>query len=788
MELLEHLLYHELLDARCSLADAVRTIEKVLIDRGVIAPEELCREAERHAEQTAMLRMARSHETSEGSPDGGPVPNPAMGTNGGCGESALIERVYAALVVKAFFENSSIEQIRDVINLAHKEALAREIWLRLRDEPVDLHEIERLLQQFAELPLGESQVSPSIAVGIRVQLISTFISDNLFYIGVAKNYITMRDVAALMNRFIGKYGQRSRVGGKSAGMVLANRILRPVFGEPTGLEDRIAEVESYYLTAQVFNRFIEHNRLQEGHSLKYMAPDERDSAQLELRRRFERGAFPPETMDALAGMLDTLGDGPLIVRSSSLLEDSMGFPFYGKYESVFLSNTGNHNERLRELVKAIKEVYVSILATSVIEYRKDKALLDYDDMMCVLIQRVVGSRHGDYFYPDAAGVAFSRNQYCWSRRIDPSAGVARIVFGLGTRAVDRSGDDYPRLIALSHPQLRPEATQTEKLTYSQRYVDVLNLTTREVESVHYVDLVNHARAAEPAYEPREALSLVDEGKFRSPILFPDRLEYGSAAVTFDDLLADGSFPALLREVLTRLEAAYGVPVDIEFAWHAGRLYVLQCRPLSGSERGTEPVEIPQPTSGQRLLFRTHRDIFGNAERDDIRYLVHVDGERYHELGEPARKLEVARTLGRINRALHGERFMLIGPGRWGTTNLELGVRVTYGDINHATILAEVGSTRTGYTPEVSYGTHFFQDLIEAEIVPLALFPDEEGEFFDRAFVDSAADVTARVLPDAEHPPEDVATCITVVDLHTTGPGALSVYLSADDGTGVGILG
>jgi hypothetical protein len=779
VELLHHLLYHELLDGGCSLADAVRTIEKVLVDRGVVDPEALRREAER-------LAASRLDETA-GDESNGSTAAPVQIARSSA-DSPAAERVYGALLVKALFEQSTIDQIRDVINLAQKEALARRIWLRLRDEPVDLRLVEELLQEFAALPLGESQVSPNIAVGIRVQLISTFISDNLFYIGVAKNHITMRDVAALLHRFIGTYGQRSRVGGKSAGMILANRILRPVFGEPTGLEDEIEEAESYYLTAQVFNRFIEHNRLQEGHSLKYMEGEERETARRELERRFRRGVFPQEIVDTLANTLVAFDDVPLIVRSSSLLEDSMGFPFYGKYESIFLSNQGSPAERLDALQDAVKRVYISILSSSVIEYRKDKALLDYDDMMCVLIQRVVGAQHGDYFYPEAAGVAFSRNLYCWSRTIDASKGVARIVYGLGTRAVDRSGDDYPRLVALSHPRLRPEGTQREKIKYSQRYVDVLNLTTRRVESVHFVDLVNSVRRSGHSYEPTEVVSIVADDEIHRPRLFPDELDYGGAVISFDGLLAGDSFAALLRDVLRRLEGAYGVPVDIEFAWQDRKLYVLQCRPVARSERGSAPVSVPQPAVSQTVLFRARRGILQNAERHGIRYLVLVDGERYHAVGEPARKLDVARSLGRINRALEGRPYMLVGPGRWGSTNLELGVRVSYGEINHATILAEVGSTRTGYTPEVSYGTHFFQDLIEADIVPLALFPDEEEEHFDAQFLSTAPDALRSLLAERDLPDAAIEACISVVDLDATGLGRLSVWLSVDEGRGIGLLG
>ena len=764
METLHHILYHELITDRCSLSDAVRTIEKVLLSSGKLNADALCRDAVRLTEGDA-----------------------AVTDWSGCPDRPEVERTYQALLVKMLFDSYSEEAIRDIINLAHKEALARQIDILLRNDPVDLSSLERLLAEFAKLPVGESQVSPSIALGVRVQLISLLISDNLFYVGIAKNHITIRDAARLMDRFVGKRGARGRIGGKSAGVILANRILRPSFGEATGLEDKVAEVESYFLTAEVFNRFIEHNRLQEGHSLKYMEPDEREAAQSDLERRFARGSFPSDLEESLKELLGRFDEGPLIVRSSSLLEDSMGFPFYGKYDSVFVTNQGSWGERFDALLAAVKSVYISILSSSVLEYRKDKALLDYDDMMCVLVQRVVGARHGRYFFPDAAGVAFSRNQYRWSPRIEPEAGVIRLVYGLGTTAVDRSGDDYPRLIALSHPQLRPESTMREQVKYSQRSVDVLNLEKRDLESVHFTDLVNEIRQADPAFTPNHAISIASDDRLQSPLFFPETLNPGEAAISFDGLLGGGQFAPLIRSVLAHLEEAYQTPVDVEFALHEGKLYVLQCRPLAQGGDGGQPVTVPTPSEDQKTLFRTTRSIFQSAHRSGIRFVVIVDGGAYHELSSESDKLEVARLVGRANRRLEGERYMLIGPGRWGTNNLELGVRVRYGDINHATILAEVGSSRAGYTPEVSYGTHFYQDLVEADIVPLALFPDEAGESFGSDMLMNAPDELETLVGATELPVEAISRCVRVIDLETAGLGSLEVWLSSESSEGIGLL-
>lgn len=749
MNLREHLFYQELLAGQCTLGDTVRTFEKVIV-----------------ATSVASLKELREQADAE--------PN--------------TEPHYGALLIDTVFSSFSDRQVHDYINLVHKETLARRISMLLHTDDVNLREVEAALARFVALPIGESQVSPNIAIGIRVRLISSFISDNLFYVGIAKFHITMRDVDALIQRFIGRHGQKCRVGGKSAGMILANRILKPAFGEPTGFEDRIEEVESYYLTAQVFNRFIEHNGLEEGHDLKYLETEERERARDDLEMRFHRGVFPEDTAYQIAEILGKLGDGPLIVRSSSLLEDSMGFPFYGKYDSVFISNQGTLEERLEELTRAIKRVYVSMLSSSVIEYRKDKALLDYDDKMSILIQQVVGKRYGKYFFPATAGVAFSHNQYCWSKRIDPKDGVARIVHGLGTRAVDRAGNDYPRLVSLGHPELRPEGTLNEKLKYSQRFVDLLNLETRAVETVHFVDLYNYIRGeAEKGYTPSHAVSLISDGRLESPALYPESLEIGSAAITFDNMLGRTSFPGLLRGVLQLLASTFGVPVDVEFACEGDKLYILQCRPLAEWTGEAKKVQVPTPSANQRVLFDTRRDIFRSAAVEEIRYIVYVDGAAYDALPSPSEKLEVARTVGRVNRELKGHRFIIMGPGRWGSVNIELGVKVGYGDINNALVLVEIALERGGYRPEVSYGTHFFQDLIEAEIIPLPLFPGDAGSL-ELEFLQSAPSTLDSTLSKELIPPPPVAGAVKVIDLDAVGPGRLSVYLDAGEVRGSGLLG
>jgi hypothetical protein len=760
MDLREHLYYQQLWTSECPIEDATQTIEKLLLEQKKTSREEI-----------QSITEKRIHELA--------------------GDTGILsaDDVYRAVVLDIFFSRLDEADIQDGINLARKEAMARRLARLLHEEHIDLARIEGELGRFAELPIGKSQVSTSLAIGIRVQLIRTLISENLFYIGVAKNHITMRDISELISRFVGKHGQKSRIGGKSAGMVLANSILAPAFGDPTGLEEHLGTVDSYYLTAELFNRFIEHNRLEEGHGLKYMDAGERETAEKELEYRFSNGRFPEDVEGYLRDMIEQLGEGPLIVRSSSLLEDSMGFPFYGKYESVFVTNQGDLRHRFGELMSAVRTVYRSILASSVIEYRKDKELLDYDDMMCLLVQKVVGAQHGPYFFPEAAGVAFSRNEYCWSRKLDPGDGIARIVYGLGTRAVDRGGADYPRLIPLGNPEMRPEGTAAERAKYSQRDVDVLNTEKGRFESIHFVDLYNAIRATKSDYNPQEIITISASESPTASVsnLRPaSEISYGDAVISFDGVVSDRTLPRLLKAVLQRLETAYGVPVDVEFAWQDRKLYILQCRPLAGATGTGAPVEIPQVADHERVLFETRRDIFRSAIAENIAVIVSVDGVAYQKLESDVARLEVARLLGRVNRALKGRRYMLIGPGRWGSSNLNLGVKVNYGEINNATVLAEVGSTRQGYTPEVSYGTHFFQDLVEADIVPLALFPDEEGSYLDEQFLATAPDALRSVVETEEIAPA-VAACVRVIDLEATEGGVVGVYLNAAEERGLSVV-
>jgi len=649
-----------------------------------------------------------------------------------------------------------------------------------KDDP---KKIRDMLQEFCDIPLGRFHVSPTITLGIRVDLINQFISDHRTYINIAKQHINMRDLANVLNHAIGSVSQPTMVGGKAAGMILANRILRSTLesADPE-LAEAIDETESYFLKSYVAAEFLSRNNLQECYSLKYLDSKPMETLRETLREQFQNGTFSEYVNDKFKDILQKTEGSPLILRSSSYLEDSVGYSFSGKYDSVFISNHGTLEERFQELTQGIKDVYLSLYSAQAIEYRRDKNLLDDNERMSVLIQKVIGTTYGKYFFPTVSFVGFSSNAYCWNSRIKKEDGMLRIVMGLGTRAVERVGDDYPRMVSLSEPTLRPEVTIAEKIKYSQRYIDVLNLETRRVETHNFVDLINEIMDKGHTIDLRDVISIADDGMLKTPIFFPSHLDHGKCAITFDNLLKRKKFPQLLKNVMKKVETAYGMPVDMEFVFHNGKLYVLQCRHLVERINLKSQITIPS-TTDEDILF-TAKHGFPNAIVKDIEVIIYVNENAYASLPNTHSKMEVARVIGRINNKLKKKRFILMGPGRWGSSNIDLGVPVKYNDINNSQMLIEIAYEKNGITPDVSYGTHFFQDLVEANIIPLPLYPDKEGIIFNTDFFVRAKNH----LADFDPAQKELANVIKVINVpKESGGRQLSVYMDENAPRCAGVL-
>jgi hypothetical protein len=577
---------------------------------------------------------------------------------------------------------------------------------------------------------------------------------------LADKYLTLEDLFGVRDRLVGS----GRIGGKAAGMILARRILLtgedgPEFAEV--LEDH----DSFYIGSDVFFTFLVNNdlfrlRLQMTRSSQ-LSRDE--FAKVEAR--FLQGKFPSAIMEQFRDMLDYFGQAPIIVRSSSLLEDSFGNAFAGKYLSEFCANQRSPDKRLENFLTAVKRVYASALNPDALAYRRHRGLGESDEQMAILVQRVSGMLYRHYFFPSAAGVAFSYNLYTWSDRIDPKRGVIRLVLGLGTRAVERVGSDYPRMIAVSNPGLRPE-TGLKVAKYSQRQADVLDLSANQFVAIPLAELLERDYPNLYLY-----VSTKIEDYIQDPVTSHVEGSPRSYILTFNNLLKRTDFVQRLGAMVAKLESAYGHPVDIEFTMNLApsgqmRINLLQCRPLFLPGLSGQVV-VPIGISRDRTLFRSNRMINGGVVRD-IRYIVYIDPRAYASMPIHVKK-SLGRIVGRLNehpQVAEGKMIMM-GPGRWGSSNIDLGVNVGYADIDNTSVLVEVAREEAGQVPEVSYGTHFFQDLVEAQIIYLPVYPEDPKSEFNSAFFDLSSNVLTDLLPDAE-PFEDQ---VRVIDVPAAANGA-----------------
>lgn len=654
--------------------------------------------------------------------------------------------------------------------------------LSLNPEMAPLEGLFMQLESFALLPPEQQARVRHHVQETKVVLIKALISDDLEFVRIAKEYLELDDLKWIRNHRIG----RGKIGGKAAGLVLAWKILQRTVAHVRDKREpvRLALPQTYFVGADVSYEFLSDNGLVVYLNQKYKDIETIASEYPEVQAAYARGRFSPDIVEQFRELLTLVGHQPLIVRSSSLLEDNFELSFAGMYESVFCANQGTPEENLNALIAAIARVYASVYNPNVLLYRKQRGYLDYDERMAVMIQVVQGERYRGYYFPAVAGVAYSRNPYLWSPKLRREDGFTRAVVGLGTRAVERVGEDYPRMVALSHPALRPEKSAQELRYYSQYYMDVINLEANQLQTVPVSEVLRGD------YPPLRLLASVIKDDYVSPIIMLDHsLDARSLVITLDGLLGQTAFAAHMKEVLKALELSYGRPVDIEYTVVLGReyprpsveLHLLQCRPQSGV-MATEQIQIPDKVPEADILFGTDKLVPTGRVRD-VTYIVYVRPEKY-VAASPSQKLELGRLISRINQRLEGSQFILIGPGRWGSSNPDLGVKVGYADFYNTRALVEMAWAQGQNRPTLSYGTHFFQDLVESNIYPLAIYPGEPGNSFNLDFFDAATNALPVLLPaDA-----GFADYVQIIDVPaTTGGRVLELVMSGEEGRALAFL-
>lgn len=539
-------------------------------------------------------------------------------------------------------------------------------------------------------------------------------------LALAEKHLTLQDLIHLWKRTIGS----GLIGGKSVGMLLARAILRSAGGR---WADVLEVHDSFFIGSDIFYSFLVQNGCWPIRQRQKNPATLFDGAE-EGRQRILEGRFPDYIVRRFSNMLDYFGQCPIIVRSSSLLEDNFGNAFSGKYESVFCVNRGTHEERLESFLAAVRRVYAGTMSEEALAYRAKRGMLDRDEQMALLVQRVSGGMYGDFFYPHLAGVGFSYNAYAWEPGVDPDAGMLRLVFGLGTRAVERHDDDYTRLVALNAPAKRPEGDAEEIRHYTQRKVDYLDLKQNRHGSGYAMEVIPSSPGL-----PADWFSKPDDAGegYGDSIAEPPRI------LTFDRVFAETAFIRDMREMLRVLSETYASHVDIEFTANFAadgsyRVNLLQCRPLQ-VRKGAAADAAPsvEPTD---VMLKSTGGIVGTGRSMPVEWLLYVVPSVYGRLPESER-YAVARLVGRIAHAppvAERGNLVLLGPGRWGTRMASLGVPVSFPEINTASVICELAMMHERLTPDLSLGTHYFNDMVELDILYVGFMPAKEGSVFDEA--------------------------------------------------------
>lgn len=635
-----------------------------------------------------------------------------------------------------------------------------------------LTDIAEAIRKYYQIAPEGLQLMPSARIGVRAALLRRFFSEQLEFINIAKNYVTVNDFYQLIDRTIFPTGSHGKLGGKSAGVFLAERILRKNIHDPELLKN-IKVPKTWYVSSDTMIMFMHYNNLEEVLEQKYKSLDEVRKEYPHVVQLFKNSYFPPEIKKGLSVALDDFGDTPIIIRSSSLLEDRLGSAFSGKYKSLFLTNQGPKRQRLEALMDAIAEVYASTIGPDPIEYRAERGLIDFHEEMGIMIQEVVGVKVGKYFLPSFAGVAFSNNEFRWSPRIKREDGLIRLVPGLGTRAVDRVSDDYPILIAPGQPGLRTNVSINDIVRYSPQKADVLNLESHEFETIELDELFKENGDDYPHIN--RVVSIFEHNNLRKPMGITTDYAEEDLIVTFDGLINDSGFIPLIQRILKELQSALATPVDIEFASNGDDLYLLQCRPQSYSKYDA-PTPIPENIPKEDILFSAKRYI-SNGLVPDITHIVYVDPQKYNELMDLEDLKQIGKAIGKLNTILPKRQFILMGPGRWGSRgDIKLGVSVTYSDINNTAVLIEIARKKGNYVPDLSFGTHFFQDLVEASIRYIPLYPDEGEVEFNEGFLLDSPNTFAKLLPEFKK----FKDVIHVIDISSVLEGRiLKILMNAD---------
>lgn len=523
-----------------------------------------------------------------------------------------------------------------------------------------------------------------------------------------------RNLGAAAARFT--YIGSGELGGKAHGLARVQGVLDAKLKGAFAPDITVSIPTLTVITTDSFDLFMKQNGLQE---VAYS--EARDDV---IAHAFQRASLPVQLVGDLRALVEQV-HSPLAIRSSSLLEDAMFEPFASVYATKMVpNNQPDADSRFRRLVEAIKVVYASTFFKAARNYMKATHHATIDEKMAVIVQEVVGTRFGDRYYPHISGVLRSYNFYPVAHA-RPEDGVVELALGLGRTIVDEGvswafSPAYPRVDPpfksirdmLKHTQTRFWAVNMGRPPAYDPICETEYMVLGDLGDAEYDGTI---RLVASTYRPENDSVQIGIG------------EKGPRVIDFGPILKADMLPltGLLQELKRACEDMLGTMVEVEFAVRLDRsgggpaeFGFLQVRPMVVSQATVDVA--PEEMSGERVLLAAETAL-GNGVLDDIRDIVYADPERFDVM----KTHEIVTELERINSALVDARrpYLLIGFGRWGTTDPLGGIPVDFGQISGAKVIVESSLPNLPYV--LSQGSHFFHNVTSFKILYFSIRHDAE---------------------------------------------------------------
>lgn len=663
-----------------------------------------------------------------------------------------LSRTRTSMIESSFARHYSLSVFDEIVNKILQDKYDRppnsNMWHNLQQATVETiftqaQEIERIVGK--DRQLYESQL-----MGAKVALIKKIITDELAYIDIAKNIFSISDLIEINQHKIG----RGKVGGKAAGVILADRILRE--SPDYEIRNSIAEMESFFFGTEEFYAFLSINNLLNWFDQKYSDHEKLVNDYAQIVEAFKAGEFSHEIVDNLKNTIKNIAGRPFIVRSSSLLEDRFDKSFTGMYDSYIIPNQSSPEAALESLLDAIRMIYASAFNPNAIAYLKRTGLLDYSDRMGILIQVIPGNTYGNYYFADIGGIGASLTPCSWKKGLENhTGGLLRLCAGMGTRISRRQPSECAIIIDLDSPNEVHTTFLEDENDISQTMIDVINIKENLFCSADIQDVINED------YPSFQWMAQCEQNGMLLPVIHG--LDNDHSVINFGELVKRTNFTRLMRDIGQTLEKACKKPIFYEFsvtidmtipAEPVFGIHILKCRPACLMNL---PVKIdhPEPKSDSAILFTT--DLFVmDGVIENIDYVVFVDPEQYRKLTS-AEQIRFAEVIELINDKMSSERFVFAAGHQWGTTAGRGGIPVNYMNNCNALAIIELSGWIPSQISSPMIGTQLFHHYMESGIYCIITNADHADQI-DRSFFYTSENVTSVLVRDI---PQEFTNCISI---------------------------